>query len=114
MIAGLEQAPLRAILEGIRTAPWSHPVPPRLRNAGPAMPKRAITVRLDEHDWQVMAAVAAEEGIEPTDWLAREARRAALAAQLRTWNRAEPLENQDWLEAAERESNELWAEDAKE
>lgn len=78
------------------------------------MPKRAITVRLDEHDWQVIAAVAAAQGTEPSVWLAREARRAALAAELRAWNRKRPLENQDWLEATEHESNELWTGDAKE
>lgn len=78
------------------------------------MPKRAITVRLDEHDWQIIAAVAAADGTKPATWLAREARRAALAAQLRSWNKSEALENQDWAKATEQESNELWAEDGEE
>ncbi|MFC3491147.1 hypothetical protein [Glycomyces rhizosphaerae] len=78
------------------------------------MSKRAITVRLDEHDWQAVAAAAAAEGTKPATWLAREARRAALAAQLRSWNKSEALENQDWANATERESIELWAEDGEE
>lgn len=78
------------------------------------MPKRAITVRFDEHDWQVIAAVAAAEGSKPATWLAREARRAALAAELRAWNKSAALENQDWVEATERESAALWTEDGEE
>jgi hypothetical protein len=77
------------------------------------MPKRAITVRIDDHDWQVITTVAAAEGLEPTTWLAREARRAALAAELALVEEG-PLENQDWLEATERESSELWAGDGRE
>jgi hypothetical protein len=78
------------------------------------MPKRAITVHLDEHDWQVIAAVAAADGTEPATWLAREARRAALAAQLRAWQDPEALEHQDWARATEQESNDLWAGDGEE
>ncbi|THV24255.1 hypothetical protein [Glycomyces paridis] len=78
------------------------------------MPKRAITVRLDEHDWQVIAAVAAAQGTEPAAWLAREGRRAALAAELREWNRANALDDESWLEATEHESRGLWTEGAKE
>ncbi|MDA1362807.1 hypothetical protein O1R50_24530 [Glycomyces luteolus] len=77
------------------------------------MPKRAITVRIDDHDWQVITTVAAAEGLEPTTWLAREARRAALAAELERVEEG-ATENQDWLEATERESSELWAGDGEE
>ncbi|MEV3937834.1 hypothetical protein AB0K52_17865 [Glycomyces sp. NPDC049804] len=77
------------------------------------MPKRSITVRIDDHDWQVITMVAAGEGLEPTTWIAREARRAALAAELAGVERG-PLENQDWLEATSRESRELWAKDGEE
>lgn len=77
------------------------------------MPKRAITVRIDDHDWQVITTVAAAEGLEPTTWLAREARRAALAAELEGAEEG-ALENQGWLAATERESSELWAGDGEE
>lgn len=77
------------------------------------MPKRAITVRIDDHDWQVITTVAAAEGLEPTTWLAREARRAALAAELEGVGKG-ALENQDWMQATERESSELWAGDGEE
>ncbi|MFG3338470.1 hypothetical protein [Glycomyces sp. NPDC048151] len=77
------------------------------------MPKRSITVRIDDRDWQVIATVAAAEGLEPTAWIARAARRAALAAELEAAGEG-ALEHRDWLEATGRESRELWAGDGEE
>jgi hypothetical protein len=77
------------------------------------MPKRSITVRIDDHDWEVITTVAAAEGLDPTTWIAREARRAALAAELAGVGEG-ALENQDWLEATGRESGELWGRDGEE